>query len=107
MRAVSAASGKVLMKRIPSLTLGAGLISVLILAATAPVASAQGKRPADLSGASAKEVPPIHMFDNLWYVGSSYVSSYILKTSAGLIMIDSNYGDFPPKTVEAMAARRG
>jgi metallo-beta-lactamase class B len=88
------------MKQISALTLCAGL--ALLAAADARVASAQGKRPADLSGASAREIPPIHMFDNLWYVGSSYVSSYILKTSAGLIMIDSNYGDFPPKTVEAM-----
>src|ERR1700722_3594386 len=88
------------MKRISALTFCAAL--VLLTCSGARIASAQGKRPADLSGASAKEIPPIHMFDNLWYVGSSYVSSYVLQTSAGLIMIDSNYGDFPPKTVEAM-----
>jgi len=76
----------------------------LLLAVSSQVILALGKRPAEASGESAKAIPPIHMFDNLWYVGSDYVSSYVLKTSAGLVMIDSNYRDFPGKTVEAMKA---
>src|SRR5262245_44391678 len=37
-----------------------------------------------------QKVPPIKMFDNLWYVGPGYVSCYLIKTSAGLILIDAS-----------------
>ena len=30
------------------------------------------------------------MFDNLWYVGPGYVSCYLIKTSAGAILIDAS-----------------
>jgi metallo-beta-lactamase class B len=72
---------------------------LLLMAATA---FAQGKRPADLSVDTAVTVPPIALFDNLYYVGNSYVCSYILKTSDGLIMIDTLYGEFSQKTIDAM-----
>ena len=36
-----------------------------------------------------QKVPPIHMFDNVWYVGPGYVSCYLIKTSAGAILIDA------------------
>jgi metallo-beta-lactamase class B len=69
---------------------------------SAATAFAQGKRPADLSVGSAVTVPPVALFDNLYYVGNSYVCSYILKTSDGLIMIDTLYGEFSQKTIDAM-----
>lgn len=74
--------------------------AALLLTATA--AFAQGKRPADLNMKTAVAVPPMALFDNLYYVGNSYVCAYILKTSDGLIMIDSLYGDFTRKSIDAM-----
>jgi metallo-beta-lactamase class B len=77
------------------------LFSAVSMLAAHP-AFAQGKRPADLSINSAVTVPPVALFDNLYYVGNSYVCSYILKTSDGLIMIDTLYGEFSQKTIDAM-----
>ena len=77
------------------------LLSIVLLS-TAPTAFAQGKRPADLSVETAVTVPPVALFDNLYYVGNSYVCAYILKTSDGLIMIDTLYGEFSQKTIDAM-----
>jgi len=37
-----------------------------------------------------QKVPPIKLFDNVWYVGPGYVSCYLIKTSAGLILIDAS-----------------
>ena len=37
-----------------------------------------------------QKVPPVKMFDNLWYVGPGYVSCYLIKTSAGAILIDAS-----------------
>lgn len=38
---------------------------------------------------SKEAAPPIQAFDNLYIVGTHYVSAYILKTSAGLIVWDT------------------
>jgi len=35
--------------------------------------------------------PPTRAFDNLYYVGPKYVSGWVLKTSAGLILIDAPF----------------
>lgn len=37
-----------------------------------------------------QKVPPVKMFDNLWYVGPGYVSVYLIKTSAGAVLIDAS-----------------
>jgi metallo-beta-lactamase class B len=37
-----------------------------------------------------QKVPAVKMFDNLWYVGPGYVSCYLIKTSAGAILIDAS-----------------
>jgi metallo-beta-lactamase class B len=39
---------------------------------------------------AVQKVPPVKMFDNLWYVGPGYVSCYLIKTSAGAILIDAS-----------------
>jgi len=65
-------------------------------------ARSQGPRPATASGQNAKAIPPFRIFDDLYYVGIDYVCSYVLKTSDGLIMIDTLYGDFVNHTVEAV-----
>ncbi|QUJ66238.1 MBL fold metallo-hydrolase [Photobacterium sp. GJ3] len=38
-------------------------------------------------------VEPFKMFDNLYYVGDQWVSSYVVQTSSGLVLIDTL--DFP------------
>jgi metallo-beta-lactamase class B len=43
---------------------------------------------------TAKTVPPIKMFDNLYYIGIDWVSSYLLVTDDGLIVIDALYGKY-------------
>src|SRR5258708_26434681 len=54
-------------------------------AGTSPLSQAyreRGKEAVDF-----QKVPPVKMFDNLWYVGPGYVSCYLIKTSAGAILI--------------------
>jgi metallo-beta-lactamase class B len=51
---------------------------------------------------NAKPVPPFQIFDNLYYVGLDSVSAYVLKTSAGLILIDSLYAEFADHIPKAM-----
>ena len=65
-------------------------------------AHSQGPRPANASGQNAKAIAPFKIFDNLYYIGIDYVCSFILKTSQGLIMIDTLYGEFVNHTVEAV-----
>lgn len=45
------------------------------------------------------------MFDDLYYVGDKWVSSYLVKTSAGLVLIDSlesPYGHWIPESIEKL-----
>ena len=51
---------------------------------------------------NAKPFPPFQIFDNLYYVGLDSVSAYVLKTSAGLILIDSLYAEFADHIPKAM-----
>jgi metallo-beta-lactamase class B len=65
-------------------------------------AATQGQRPPDANPQTQKLVPPIRIFDNLYYVGTDYVSAYVVKTSDGLIMIDSLYNEFTQQALDAM-----
>src|ERR1041385_5486458 len=51
---------------------------------------------------NAHPVPPFKIFDNLYYIGIDWVSAYVVKTNAGLIMIDTLYGEFSDHTVHAI-----
>lgn len=42
----------------------------------------------------AQYVEPFQVFDNVYYVGTKLVSAYVLKTSEGLILIDSLFGPY-------------
>ncbi|MFL6694181.1 MAG: MBL fold metallo-hydrolase, partial [Ramlibacter sp.] len=33
--------------------------------------------------------PPMQVFDNLYFIGGDWVSAWVLKTSAGLILVDA------------------
>lgn len=70
-------------------------------AALAPAVAAQNDTQALVQ--NAKTVPPFRIFDNLYYVGIDWVSAYVLKTSDGLILIDTLYGPF---TEHALASIR-
>jgi len=71
--------------------------------AGAPTAYAQQvPRPANLSEATAKAVPPFKMFDNLYYVGLDFVNAYVIQTSGGLILVDTLFGEFGEHTAKAM-----
>ncbi len=51
---------------------------------------------------SARTVKPFKIFDNLYYVGNDPVSSYLLLTDDGLILIDALYGKFSVPIIEAV-----
>ncbi len=51
---------------------------------------------------SSHTVPPFKIFDNLYYVGTDFVSAYIVKTDYGLVLIDALYGKFTDHIFTAM-----
>lgn len=57
----------------------------------------------------AKPAPPaMQVFDNLYFVGADWVSAWLLKTSQGLILIDSlNNGDEAHRVIEGGMAKLG
>ena len=57
-------------------------------AGTSPISQALRERGKE--DVEFQKVPPVKMFDNLWYVGPGYVSCYLIKTSAGAILIDAS-----------------
>jgi metallo-beta-lactamase class B len=42
---------------------------------------------------------PVKLFDNLWYIGTDYVGTFAIKTSAGIILIDSMNNPEDAKTI--------
>lgn len=52
----------------------------------------------------AQRVEPFRIFDNLYYVGIDWVSSYLLVTTDGLILIGSLYGDFIDNVIDGIRA---
>jgi metallo-beta-lactamase class B len=62
-----------------------------------PAMAAQGTSPISQAyreiGKAAvqfQSTPATKLFDNVWYVGPGYVSCYLIKTSAGAILIDAS-----------------
>jgi metallo-beta-lactamase class B len=51
---------------------------------------------------NAKTVPPFKIFDNLYYVGIDWVSSYLITTDDGLILIDALYRDYPAHILQSV-----
>lgn len=52
--------------------------------------------------ARAQMVPPFKIFDNLYYIGNDFVAAYLIPTERGLIMIDSLYGPFTSRAIDAV-----
>jgi metallo-beta-lactamase class B len=78
------------------------LMLLLMLVVSSSAVHAQGPRPAAANGQNQKAVPPMKMFDDLYYIGTDYVCAYVLRTSGGLILVDTLYGEFTNHTVEAI-----
>ena len=89
------------MKRLTTLALAGVAAALLVTSAsaqpqyrgfpkspTSPIS--QHYREEGKENVALQKVPPIHMFDNVWYVGPGYVSCYLIKTSAGAILIDAS-----------------
>jgi metallo-beta-lactamase class B len=51
---------------------------------------------------NAKTVPPFKIFDNLYYVGIDWVSSYLITTDDGLILVDALYRNYPAHIIESI-----
>ena len=50
----------------------------------------------------ARTVPPFKIFDNLYYVGIDWVSSYLITTDDGLILIDALYRNYPAHILQSV-----
>ncbi len=50
----------------------------------------------------SRTVPPFKIFDNLYYVGIDWVSSYLITTDDGLILIDALYRDYPAHIIQSI-----
>lgn len=48
------------------------------------------------------DIPPFAIYKNLYFVGSSKVSVHVIKTSVGLVMIDSGYPDMYEQILDSM-----
>ena len=78
------------------------LISTLILAVACWMGTAQAQRTPPPMSEMARA--PFQVFDNLHFVGTGEVASYVISTSDGLILIDTLYGGpYTPYLIENMA----
>ena len=67
-----------------------------------PSAATDGQRPATADPATQRLSVPIRIFDDLYFVGTDFVSAYIVETSDGLVLIDSLYQGFTRAMLEAL-----
>ncbi|RTL58440.1 MAG: MBL fold metallo-hydrolase [Sphingobacteriales bacterium] len=51
---------------------------------------------------TVKAGPPFKIFDNLYYVGNDFVSSYLLVTDEGLVLLDATYGKYPVHILQSV-----
>jgi metallo-beta-lactamase class B len=72
------------------------LIGLFLLFVRLPAVSQYGQYD------NAKTVPPFKIFDNLYYVGIDWVSSYLITTEDGLILVDALYRNYPAHIIESI-----
>src|SRR5215475_11812711 len=48
-------------------------------------------------------VKPFHLFSNIWYVGASGVTSFLITTSKGHILLDSGFSETVPQIKQNFA----
>ena len=88
-----------------NLKCGTLVVAVVLLTSVNSIQSARGQaseRAPGLSEKTAQVVAPIKMFDNLYYVGLDFVCAYVIKTSQGLILVDTLYVPFENHTIDAI-----
>lgn len=87
--------------------LGALLLGLLLAAqgrAQNLSAATDGQRPPEADPATQTFAGPLRIFDNLYYLGTDFVSAWLLVTEDGLIMIDSLYQGFTGEALDAVAS---
>jgi metallo-beta-lactamase class B len=72
------------------------LMAVLALALLAVPAPAPAQKTSDQRTAWNQPFEPFHIIDNLYYVGASGVSSYLITTKAGSILLDGGLPETAP-----------
>lgn len=53
-----------------------------------------------LNDASSQMIEPYQAFDNVYYVGICWVSAWLIKTSDGLVLIDTLYGPYTDQLID-------
>ncbi len=76
------------------------IASLVLAIAIAPVAFAQAN---DLSRQMNQPVPPFHIIGNIYYVGASDVTSYLIVTPAGDILLDGGFVETAPQIEKNIA----
>jgi metallo-beta-lactamase class B len=89
----------------PAVVIAVCLAAVVSAQAPGATASSSGQAPRraadpNQDNIQVQRVAPFQVFDNLYFVGVRWVSSWLLKTSQGLILIDTLYPPFTDLLVE-------
>lgn len=71
-------------------------LAVLALALLGVPASARAQKTSDQRTAWNQPFEPFHIIDNLYYVGASGVSSFLITTRAGSILLDGGLSETAP-----------
>lgn len=74
----------------------------LLVACIVSSAAAEPEPKLTESGQNAQPVPAFKIFDNVYYIGNDFVSSYLITTSRGLIMIDALYGPYTSQAIDSI-----
>jgi metallo-beta-lactamase class B len=65
-------------------------------------AATDGQRPAEATPQTQEYAGPVQLFDNFYYVGTTFVSAYLLVTDEGLILFDSLYNEFTAQLLQSV-----
>lgn len=72
------------------------LASLFLFSCASPTA----QQAVDRDDPEAQYVEPFQVFDNLYYIGARWVSSWLLVTDQGLIVFDALYGELTDMAIE-------
>ena len=89
---------------------GAFAAAVLLLSGTVTSFAAEPKkeelsesyRGSQRDNVEYQKIAPFKLFDNLYYVGPGFVSSWLIPTSAGLILIDTAQEPYVDHVVDSI-----
>lgn len=81
-------------KKLSALRIGFSVLALAIALAFPAFARAQAN---DLSRNMNQPVPPFHIIGNIYYVGASDITSYLIVTSSGGILLDVGFVETAPQ----------